>query len=186
MADRKRHRCLSMYPSCQWVEPFRPDPGVLHPHDIAHTLANSTRYNGACRWFYSVAQHSVNVSRLCSDPRWGLMHDVCETVLGDLVSPIKRHSCMDGYKRAEAGWDRAVARRFGLGRKPADLKATDVLLLAAEMKVLKPECGRSHDERDLLDGRGIETVPADWLLSWSPDRAKAEFLGRFVEVFSTW
>ena len=53
--------------SGRWVNPFDPDPEQLDAGDIARALANQCRFGGHCRVFYSVAQHSVIVSRLVEE-----------------------------------------------------------------------------------------------------------------------
>lgn len=187
MADRGKKHCITTYPSGTWVDPARPDPGVLHPHDIAHSLARISRYAGCTSGHpYSVAQHSVLVSRLCPDPRWGLLHDGHEMIMQDVSSPLKRAPQMAGYVLLCEAWDRAMARRFKLGRQPKYVKDYDTLLLVVEMAKFKAEGAQSHDERDLAPGLRANMVPAAWLEPWSWERAKAEFLGRFVEVFSSW
>lgn len=57
--------------------PLAPRVEDVRISDIAHALSMLCRFAGHTRGFYSVAQHSVLVSRLCSqqDALWGLLHD---------------------------------------------------------------------------------------------------------------
>jgi hypothetical protein len=59
--------------------------------DIAVSLARQSRYLGHTRYVYTVAQHSVIVSRACpgSIARHGLLHDAAEAFIGDIVRPVK-------------------------------------------------------------------------------------------------
>jgi len=59
--------------------------------DIAAHLAKLCRFNGACTDFYSVAEHSVYVSRCVPSgcEIYGLLHDAHEAYTGDLVGPLK-------------------------------------------------------------------------------------------------
>src|ERR1035437_8999101 len=41
--------------------PLSPNPDAIVLQDIAHSLAMQCRFNGHCKKFYSVAQHSVYV-----------------------------------------------------------------------------------------------------------------------------
>ena len=58
--------------------PLDPNPEKILIDDIAHALAHQCRFGGHASRFYSVAEHSVHVSRLCLPEHalWGLLHDV--------------------------------------------------------------------------------------------------------------
>lgn len=71
-----------------------PDPDDVHINDIAASLAHTCRFGGHCDQFYSVAHHSLHVSRELpsDDPRLqllGLLHDAAEAYLGDIPRPLK-------------------------------------------------------------------------------------------------
>jgi hypothetical protein len=121
--------------------PTDPRAGEIHLVDIAHALSNQCRFSGHCKRFYSVAEHSVEVSVVAehmSDgdltaARWGLLHDAAEAYLVDLPRPIKYSDVGLGYREAEACVALCVAERFGLPwPMPEAVHHADNVLLATE------------------------------------------------------
>lgn len=159
------------------VWPLDPRADELDIVDIAHALSNLCRYGGHCREFYSVAQHSVLVSRALPDEHklWGLLHDASEAYLVDIPRPVKRF--MPDYERAENRMLRRVATRFGLSEKiPDEVKRVDNAILVDEMRQLmsKPPAPWKLPEPAL----GIEIKP------WSPKVARTRFLAEFLKLTS--
>jgi len=156
--------------------PLDPRPEDVNIFDIAHALSLQCRFNGHCREFYSVAQHSVLVSRAipkqCGDDArlWGLLHDAAEAYIGDMIRPLKAN--MWAFKQAESRIMTAVAQHFGLDDKDPDIvKHFDSVLLATEA-------------RDLMGKPPVPWVdlpaPLDRvIIPWSPSVAEDQFIGEY-------
>ncbi len=169
--------------SGRFVNPFDPDPAQLDPGDIACALANVCRFGGHCRPFYSVAQHSVIVSRLveerggdAEDVFAALMHDAAEAYLGDMPHPIKHRSPLGAaFKAAEDHLEQAIRARFGIRAGVAAIKPADRALLATERRAVSAESWHWPE----LDG--IEPLDLE-LEAWSPAEAERAFAERFAEL----
>ena len=155
-------------------------------HDIAHALALKCRFNGHCRMFYSVAEHSVRVSHILENSGqnlalWGLMHDAAEAYLADLGGPIKKafyvhhEGNSETFDAAEDRLLRVIAQALRFAPFEYDrVREADLTLLVTEA-------------RDLL-GAGAEAwgMPQKPLqetivpLSW--ENAERLFLDRFAEL----
>lgn len=150
--------------------PFDPRPEDVRLADIAGGLAHTCRFGGHCRWFYSVAHHSLLVRREVADrpPRvqaYALLHDAAEAYLGDVPRPIKPE--LAGYDRAEADIRAAVWTALDLP-PPADeewatVTRADDRLLAYEADQLLADGSWAADPPDLeyeLSGRSVGEVRA--------------------------
>jgi uncharacterized protein len=103
------------------IDPFNARPEDINSEDLAHQLALTCRYTGACPEHYSVAQHSVYVSddlyRAGHPPEVvlaGLLHDAEEAYMCDMPSPVKAHPCMAEYKAAGRRLRDVIFARYGL------------------------------------------------------------------------
>ncbi|MDE1867451.1 MAG: hypothetical protein KGI08_07060 [Thaumarchaeota archaeon] len=89
---------------------LNPTPDMIHIEDIAHALANQCRFTGHSSKFYSVAEHSIYVSKLCGNSIAGLLHDASEAYLTDVASPVKPF--LHNYKTLEDKLMKAIATKF--------------------------------------------------------------------------
>lgn len=122
----------------------QPDMDSIDICDIAYSLSRLARFNGhndrrhEDEPVYSVAQHSVLVSRVT--PRcWckeALFHDAAEAYIGDLIRPVKLYlrQFTDAYDRLEEKFQRAIFKRFDLDfRKLGEVKPYDMAVYADEV-----------------------------------------------------
>lgn len=173
-----------------WIQTFtgrRVDPLAVRPinvaiEDIAHALSMLCRFNGHCKKFYSVAEHSVYVARLCEDagiddpslPLCGLLHDATEAYMGDMTRPIK--SLVPDYRKVEHYNQLTIAHAFGLpGLYNGHVERIDhaILELECEQLMYTP------------DGWHLPVKP--WfnfeIECWTPEKAEFEFMANFQRLY---
>jgi 5'-nucleotidase len=158
---------LLLYPSGIFFNPFEPDPAKIHVGDIAHALAAIPRFGGHTAQPYSVAQHSVLVSRViwergnvCRrvEALWGLLHEVAEALsgFGDVCGPVKRVPHVAAVvKPIERLIEAAAAVRWGFPPEFAScpvVKAADRYVLDWEDRDLRWEDAPPH----------LGVVPRTW------------------------
>ena len=173
MTDRKGDWIQTFTGRQFW--PLDPRADEIDIADIAHSLSMQCRYNGHCKRFYSVAEHSVQVcwSASPANKLVALLHDAGEAYLCDLPRPVKRS--VTGYAEAEAEVEFYIAQKFGL---PCPL----------------PDEIHELDHRICLDEREqiMGPLPAPWgepfcslqplgvtLNCWQPEIAEKWFLHMF-------
>jgi len=85
------------------VSIVNPQPEDICLEDIAHSLSMQCRFNGHSHSFYSVAEHSTEMSKwIREEDQWdsllkdigkeALLHDAAEAYVGDMVRPLKNYT----------------------------------------------------------------------------------------------
>jgi hypothetical protein len=179
------------------VYPLALQPEDVCIEDIAGALSRHCRFNGHCRTFYSVAQHSIwckqRMEDLGSEPHASmaaLLHDAPEYVLPDLCAPIKWAFGIagdNGYQSFEDVERRvlnAIAkglRQSTLSRIACDdtilhklIKHVDLEALATERRDLMSECRREWGPMPAPVGPTLR--------AWSPPEAEERFLEAYSQL----
>jgi 5'-deoxynucleotidase YfbR-like HD superfamily hydrolase len=158
-------------------------PADIRIEDIAHHLGAVNRFNGATRVPYSVAQHSVLVSRQLEEhgpavALLGLLHDGSEAYLCDIPAPLKHSETFAAYREAERTLQAVIYATFGLEVYAQDPTAA-ALVAHADRRMLRTE------QEQLMPPAGpgdafVGVSPYPLILSpWSAANARAWFLDRF-------
>lgn len=152
--------------------PMDPRWDEVHLEDIAHALSMLCRFNGHCRRFYSVAEHSVLVSRQASrrNALWGLLHDASEAYLADVPRPVKPF--LPGYKATEQLVQDVVCFRFGLPLDmPEEIHEIDGRIVITERALNMAPCAHEWSH---------QAEPLDVALEfWTPEEAERAFIDEF-------
>lgn len=166
------------------VCPLALEPDDVCITDVTHALAYQCRFAGHLKFFYSIGEHSVRVSRLVETwgrrdlALWGLLHDASEAYLVDLPAPIKHHPTMLAYRQAEKRAMRAVCEHFALPfDEPPIVKRADRVLLVTEQRDLRMRYAEPN-LNSISDCSGIEPL-AETITPWTSQMAEREFLARF-------
>ncbi|OHX12453.1 phosphohydrolase [Chromobacterium sphagni] len=123
--------------SGRYLNVLDPKPDDIDIADIAHHLAHICRFGGACRQFYSEAEHAIRMAEILP-PRLqlaGLLYGAAKAYGGEVVRA-------DSYDRPmSCRVTEVVEARFRLdlsGEDRAMLAMADTRLLATERRDLMP------------------------------------------------
>ncbi len=160
----------------QFFDLLAPEKSEYSIDVIATALANLCRYTGHVTRFYSVAEHSVLVSKICP-PLYaleGLLHDASEAFVGDVSSPLKK--LLPAYQQIEDNIQEDIAKRFNLVYPfPECIHRADKQLYWSERKAVAPAV-------DLLWNKEFRASRKVEPQGWTPAKAKKEFLKRYKEL----
>jgi 5'-deoxynucleotidase YfbR-like HD superfamily hydrolase len=186
---------------------FDPRIDDIDLEDIAHSLANTCRFNGHTWSFYSVAQHSIHACNVFGDLVEGtefeynhraylcaLLHDATEAYVGDLIRPIKRS--LPDYKVAERNIWTCILKKFGLWETWHLQGTRDRTLFVSNLVKQADDIMLATERRDLLVKKGPDDEPLVWRVEVqveptamrvaprAPGLSKAIFLKLFEELQS--
>ncbi len=161
--------------------PLAPLPEDICIEDIAHSLSNKCRFTGHVTEYYSVAQHSVLVSRAVpqEDRLWGLMHDASEAYLADLAKPTKVLPEFKFFVEIEDRIQLVVCEKFGLSPiQPPSTHLADKRALMAEKRDLMIHIPESEWQ---IQHPGV--IPLEEkIVSMLPQEAEQFFLNEFKKL----
>jgi uncharacterized protein len=152
--------------------------------DIALSLSKVCRFGGHVKSFYSVAAHSVHVSRLVPKELalLGLLHDAPEAYIGDIVRPLKELVSIV-VRPIETRIETDIFETFGIGpfssEQWAALKKADDIALATERRdLIVDHTGLpwSYERRGVQPDANVKLAGSQPL--WDCDA----FLARFKEL----
>ncbi len=167
-----------------WIQTY--SGGIFYPlsprkedvflEDIAHALSLMCRFGGHCKEFYSVAQHSVILSRQVpeEDALQGLLHDASEAYFADICRPVKNG--LVGIKSIETLLQDTIMEKFHLPLELSkEVKEADTRMLATEHRDLMIKGPNWNSLRD-IEPYLFGIIPVDW------KRANVMFLERYYEI----
>jgi hypothetical protein len=152
---------------------FSPKVSDVNILDIAHALSMCPRFNGHLDRYYSVAEHSWWVSKLCKPEHAlaGLLHDASEAYMSDVPRPIK--GLFPKIDKVMSGVDNVIFTRYNVKEIPDEIK-----LLDRQMCLTEGKQGGMHTENweEGHNRYGVADIRISW---WDWKTARTMFLNRF-------
>jgi len=154
---------------------FRPED--IDIRDIAHALSFQCRFNGHCKQFYSIAEHSIRVAEILPNRLTlsGLLHDAAEAYFFDVSSPLKELPIFDEYRKMLVQCEEVIMNKYGEGWPMDDeIKHADLVL-------------RSTEKRDLMTPEpmswGLLPEPLkEKIIPWDPEITERAFIRIFKQL----
>lgn len=163
------------------IDIFNPDPKTITIKDIARGLAFTCRYGGHTPEYYSVAEHSIIVSKNVPAELagWGLLHDAAEAYMGDIPRPIKK--LVPIFMECEDKFLSIVSERFGLdGNKiPLPVKEADNKIIVTEAIKMGMSQKNPKFWDEVLKNKPYEYIKFEY---YDPYTAEKMFIKRAKEL----
>lgn len=164
-----------------------PDPFQITIEDIGAHLSKLCRFTGACRMFYSVAQHSCIVAKQLPERLRlaGLLHDAAEAYTGDWSSPMKvlvRELAPGLIEQIHKNIERAVEARFDLRLTAEDhaiIKRADLAAMATEKRdLMPPDAAPGWFDATGVQEQDLPPPLPNQILPWSIQTSERVFVSR--------
>ena len=166
--------------SGKFFDILKPEEYEFDIEEISTALSNLCRYTGHVNRFYSVAEHSVLVSRIVPQhlALAGLLHDASEAYLGDVSSPLKK--LLPEYQAIEDRVQRSLAGYFGFEYPfGEEIYAADKRMYWQERQSIADNGVRDKLwHQDYAASRKVEAM------GMSPVMARRMFIKRYRELTS--
>lgn len=161
--------------------------------DIAHALSRVCRFGGHTPYHYSVAQHSIMVSKMLPIELAfvGLMHDAAEAYVGDTIYPVKQMCPHDNeLKELEDRVWTAIVEKFNLSAYQGIYFSgarweMDEAVKDADLRALMVEASFVMGVKDPTHQDGWPDLPVDYRHEASVRHRDAEDVRReFIGLFN--
>lgn len=179
--ENTQDKCWFRTFSGKVIDPENLKPEDIESIDIARSLSLQCRYAGQITRFYSVAEHSLHVSKMVG---WklddyarvlnkdkvvlaALLHDASEAYLCDIPTPFKR--LLPQYKALENSVMKVIHKRFNIELNEEESNLIDLMdktILEAEIPTLFNLEGANHS----------------YFNYYTPDQAFSMFLSRLIHL----
>lgn len=172
-----------------WIEtysgvkfyPLDPRPEDFLIKDIAHALSYMCRYAGHTNRFYSVAEHSLHLSRYVSEKNKlaALLHDATEAYMVDVPRPVKK--MLPDYEHMENIVWECLATKFGIPVElPEEVKSADRRICLNEKEALFPNSPHQWQ----IEGGPLVFLDMNFYEKHfqSPDQIRYKFLREFQSL----
>jgi len=155
---------------------------TLRIEDLAHAMSRICRFNGHVLDFYCVAAHSVHVSEYLKFKGHspyiqliGLLHDMAEGIIGDIISPIK--DLVPGIKELE---NIVLDRAYKCLAIPKPDKTTTMLVKDADNQIFLAE--KNHLLHHSAKADTVNELPV--IESTKPGEYTNKFLATYYQLLS--
>lgn len=151
--------------------------------DIAHALSQQCRFAGQCKFFYSVAQHSILASKWVLETtsdldsaKYTLMHDASEAYCVDVPRPLKYK--LQNYRQYEEKCQNVILEKFNLTlpqKYHSIVSEADDRMLFTEADALL-----ASGSKDFTGT--VEPLPIE-IEYWGCEKAEVQFIRMFEYLF---
>lgn len=177
MTEQQTESCITTI-NGKWFDLLKPEDFDYDIEEIALALSNICRYTGHVSRFYSVAEHSVLVSRIVPDnlALCALLHDASEAFVGDVSSPLKK--LLPEYKKIEERIQKAIATHFDVPYPmPEEVHLADKRMYWQERQSVA-----DNGVRDKLWHQDLRATRKEKAVGMAPHMARRMFLSRYKEL----